>query len=353
MNNINYRLYKLEFSNRLKNFYRFFNVIGENYSEADVLPDHMLENYKEVKSDLDKKVEELDKDVFYTENIEKYYKLFSMLDNAKIDVLAYKAILSIESNLSIKSLLDKFKPRKGYSKKITYDTLSNVSGRLNILEGPNILTLPKRCRNIFESRFSDGEVISVDFVNLEPRLMLKLVNKEVSGDIYNEIKRILDFENELDRSIIKRAVISVLYGASHESLRNISAAKAVKIFESVKKFFEIEKLLELSLNIDDHEIRRNYFGRPIWNLDETKENILINNYIQSSAVDVALQYFCQLTSVLDLNRAVPIFIIHDAIVFDIEKEYINEFNNIIKKGYDDKDLGNFPLSTTQFNTKCD
>lgn len=353
MQNINYRLYKLEFNDELKNFYRFFDVIGESYNEIDVLPCHMIESYNEVKIELDKGIEFLDKNIDYIEKINQFYELFGIIDNAKVDALAYKAISSIENNASIKSLLVKFKPRKGYSAKIEYDMLSNVSGRLNVLKGPNVLTLPKRCRSIFESRFNDGKVLSVDFVNLEPRLMLKLVNKEVSGDIYNEIKRILDFENELDRSIIKRAVISVLYGASHESLRNISAVKAVKIFESVKSFFEIEKLLKLSLNIDTRGVRRNYFGRPIWNLDETKENILINNYIQSSAVDVALQYFCHLTNILDLNRAVPIFLIHDAIIFDVEKEYINDFNNIIKKGYNDKDLGNFPLSISQFNTKCD
>jgi len=353
MNNINYRLYKLEFSLDIRNFYKFFSDIEEEYDEVEVLPSHMIENYNKAKLSLDDKVFLLDERSNYTKKIKQYYNLFNVIDNAKIDVLAYKAILSIENNVSIKSLLNKFKPKRGYSVKVKYDTLSNVSGRLNVLRGPNILTLPKRCRNIFESRFDNGEVISVDFINLEPRLMLKLVNKEVKGDIYNEIKNILDFENDLDRSIIKRAVISVLYGASHESLKNISASKAIKIFDSVKKFFEIEKLLELSLNIDKHGIRRNHFGRPIWNLDEVKENILVNNYIQSSAVDVALQYFCQLTRILDLEKAVPIFLIHDAIIFDIEKDYINEFNNIIKKGYDDKDLGNFPLSTTQFNTKCD
>ena len=353
MNNINYRLYKLEFSLDIRNFYKFFSDIEEEYDEVEVLPSHMIENYNKAKLSLDDKVFLLDERSNYTKKIKQYYNLFNVIDNAKIDVLAYKAILSIENNVSIKSLLNKFKPKRGYSVKVKYDTLSNVSGRLNVLRGPNILTLPKRCRNIFESRFDNGEVISVDFINLEPRLMLKLVNKEVKGDIYNEIKNILDFENDLDRSIIKRAVISVLYGASHESLKNISASKAIKIFDSVKKFFEIEKLLELSLNIDKHGIRRNHFGRPIWNLDEVKENILVNNYIQSSAVDVALQYFCQLTRILDLEKAVPIFLIHDTIIFDIEKDYINEFNNIIKKGYDDKDLGNFPLSTTQFNTKCD
>ena len=141
----------------------------------------------------------------------------------------------------------------------------------------------------------------------------------------------------------------MLYGAGYESLRNIASSKAKIILETIKEYFKINKILQISKNIDELGIRRNYFGRPIWNLKEQKENILINNYIQSSAVDVALTYFSDLVKKIDLDKAVPNFIIHDAIVFDVESSYLNEFNDIINIKYKFKDLGFFPITTEEFN----
>ena len=89
----------------------------------------------------------------------------------------------------------------------------------------------------------------------------------------------------------------------------------------------------------------------MWNLEEVKENILINNYLQSSAVDIALDYFSRLISEIDEQRIVPLFVLHDAMIFDIDKSYLEEFNNIIKKGYVHEKLGKFPLKTEIFNLK--
>ena len=89
--------------------------------------------------------------------------------------------------------------------------------------------------------------------------------------------------------------------------------------------------------------RNNFFGRPIWNINETKENKLINNYIQSTAVDIALSYFSELSDVIDLELCKPIFIIHDALVLDVHNDYKNEFVHIVNKGYNCSQLGYFPL----------
>ena len=104
----------------------------------------------------------------------------------------------------------------------------------------------------------------------------------------------------------------------------------------------------MSKNIDDNGIRRNYFGRPIWNLKEGKENILINNYIQSTAVDVSLIYFTSL--VKKTNPFIPLYVLHDALIVYISSENLDFVKEIVEKGYQDKDLGYFPLKIEKFNT---
>ena len=340
------KIYNTCYEEKYKNYLKFFSLINEEYDETHVLADHFLEDFIEHKASINKYIHSIDKSN-YLKRIESYKNLFATIKGAKINPLVFKALQSIELNATILNTLKGFKPNKGYAERCDYNNSSNISGRIVVENGPNILTLPKRCRNIFESRFKNGKLISLDFSNLEPRLCLKITGCNEPEDIYNDIIRILDFE--VDRSVIKRATISVLYGAGYESLRNIASSKAKIILETIKEYFKINKILQISKNIDELGIRRNYFGRPIWNLKEQKENILINNYIQSSAVDVALTYFSDLVKKIDLDKAVPNFIIHDAIVFDVESSYLNEFNDIINIKYKFKDLGFFPITTEEFN----
>ena len=98
--------------------------------------------------------------------------------------------------------------------------------------------------------------------------------------------------------------------------------------------------------------RRNFFGRPILNVKETNERKILNNYIQSTAVDIALNYFSCLIDQVDNEKALPLFIIHDAIVFDVSKEYEAQFNDIISKNCINK-IGKFPLEITKEKRRKD
>ena len=348
MTNI-HRIYNTYLNKEFTTFLSFFKEINEDFDEAEVFPNHLVNLYNENKSATLKKIKSLDTSN-YLEKIRLYENLFDKICKSKINLIAFKALKSVETNSTILSNLQKFNPKTGYAERCVFDNSTNISGRLIVKEGPNILTLPKRCRTIFESRFKNGKIISVDFANLEPRLCLKLTDKTEPTDLYEDIKSLLDFEIDIDRSIIKRSVISVLYGAFSENLKNISASKSKKIFETVSDYFNIKDLKEMSSSFDSLGVRRNYFGRPIWNQEETKSNIILNNYIQSTAVDIALLYFSSLINELDISKSVPVFIIHDAIVFDIENEYLKEFEDIISKGYNCEKLGHFPVTTSIFNS---
>ena len=90
--------------------------------------------------------------------------------------------------------------------------------------------------------------------------------------------------------------------------------------------------------------RTNFWGRTLWNNHATEENIILNNYVQSTAVDVALSGFSKVYSRLNKNQAKPNFIIHDALMNDIEEIYIDEFVKEVKQGYNCNILGHFPIS---------
>ena len=349
MNVDNLNIYKIKRLDKYKKYTHFFNCIYESYFDLlETLPKNIKLEYEEDLICSINEAENLDKEADYLNKFKSYNFLFDNLNAGKINTLTYKAFLEVEQNETIKSILRTFKPVSSYAKKISYNRVANVSGRLVVNSGPNILTLPKRCRSILESRFKRGKILSVDFNALEPRLCLKLNNKDTEGDIYKLINDMLEYD-DIDRSVIKRAIISVLYGAHYSSLKNISPEKAKEVFNCIKELFGINKILEISKNIDNIGIRRNYFGRPIWNGREDKDHILINNYIQSSAVDIALTYFTELTKEVNTNLSVPLYILHDAIIFDVSDDYYHNFVNIIKKGYNNSTLGKFPLKIEIFN----
>jgi hypothetical protein len=337
--------------NNLKKYSRYTKFLNavEIYNSIDIenlLPEYVLNEYNVEYDNALEKLSELDS-VKYSDRYLKYQALFASLTNAKINLLVYKSFLDIEKNETIKSCLRSFKPTKGYSDIVSYNACKTSTGRLVVDRGPKILTLPKRCRGILQSSFENGRVISVDFNALEPRLFLKFNNEKCDGDIYEEISNRLEFQ--IDRSVIKRAIISILYGTSVNNLQNISDARKEEIYSTVINYFGYNNLLEKASNINENDLRLNFFGRPINNLEEDKKHIIINNYVQSTAVDISLSYFTELTNALDTQKAKPLFIIHDAIVFDVAAEYHNKFVEIIEQGYNDKDLGHFPVAIEDFN----
>ena len=342
-----YRKNNLDF---FKKFEIFFDQKRENFILEDILPVHYKEKYI---NDKEKALSEslyLDKDFSYYELFNIQTSLFNSLEKAKIDGLLLLAYKEIEKNETVLSTLNSFNPKSGYAKKVVYNRTDTVTGRLTVKKGPKILTLPARCRNIITSRFENGSIFYVDFKSLEPRVMSYISGKDYYEDIYEEIHSKLSFNT--DRSVIKRAVISLTYGSSIKNIDNMSQVKTKEISEVINEYFDFEKLICISKKINDDGYRRNFFGRPILNNKETNERKILNNYIQSTAVDIALNYFSYLVKEVDIEKALPLFIIHDAIVFDVSIEYENQFKKVINKNCINK-IGKFPLEVTKEKRRKD
>lgn len=336
-----YRLYRIENLSKWSKYISMFDL-KKFYNIESVLPEHIVADYKEDVIKANSILEERDSSLNYIKRFKANQKIFKCLDQAKINLISYRVFKELEKNETILSNLMSFKPSGGFANKAQYKQTATISGRLTDQSGcPKILTLPARCRKIFESRWQrDGELLYVDFKNLEPRVIRKINGKEAGEDIYTEISDSLDFE--VDRVIIKRGIISTLYGSSSQ-IEGLSKIRSDAVLEATKSYFDLDAILKRAEMVNEIGCRNNYFGRPIWNIEETKENKLINNYVQSTAVDISLAYFSELCTKINMSLCKPIFIIHDALILDVHNDYINDIMDILTKGYNCEKLGHFPV----------
>ena len=79
----------------------------------------------------------------------------------------------------------------------------------------------------------------------------------------------------------------------------------------------------------------NFFGRPIYTKD-VRMSVLVQNYIQSSAIDICHSGYCNLVSFFEENnmKSRALYTKHDAIIIDVhpsEIQHINDFAKLIGK----------------------
>ena len=98
----------------------------------------------------------------------------------------------------------------------------------------------------------------------------------------------------------------------------------------------------------DKKCIRNKYGRRIA-LPDSSDGTLLNSYLQSTGVDVALWGFLEIVNRLNEEWAVPVAVLHDALILDVTKEFaqkIGESLAVQVPGY----IGKFPLKISIFNS---
>ena len=282
---------------------------------------------------------------YYSNVLTIHRSLLQTLKRAKIHREKFNELIG-ENNYQ-KNQLDKFAPDdSGYCKKIIYDLTSSATGRLTVHKGPNVLTLKKELREIFTSSYPKGRLIQIDLKTLEPRIALYLANENPINydDIYTDLI-IADLKIPVSRSDAKKIVISTLYGMSEGTLSrmlpgNISADQVTR---KIKKTFGIN---DLSDHIDSSVKQAGYFenayGRKL-----RPTSAKINHYLQSTGVDVALFAFKALIEDLQKNNCdvKPLFIIHDALILDVNQGSFDDVTKICKNGF------KVPLFNSRFPVK--
>ncbi len=274
----------------------------------------------------------------YPNVFSKGNQILSKLERAKIDSEKLSTFISAEDNSNLRTTLKSFQPdSSGFAEKLIYDRLKTVTGRLIVKSGPQFLLLPKEYKQVIKSRYGNGGVVAhIDFVSLEPRFAKLSIGDQVPDDIYKDIIENNDFD--FDRKTMKGLVLATIFGAGVNKLSEIAGQEAFAVQKAISKYFGFNQILEKAGDYNSGTIK-NFFGRPI-KLKKRVKNVAINNYIQSSSVDVALMGF----SKLELPKsAKPIAIIHDALVVDLLKTDLPKLKSIINRGIEISDLGHFRL----------
>lgn len=226
----------------------------------------------------------------------------------------------------------KFSPdNDGYAKRTVYNLTKSSTGRLTVSSGPNILTLNKKYRNIIMSRFSDGEILQADIISLEPRIALAIAGKSIPNDIY-EFVRVELLDSVVSRSEAKIIALSCIYGSSEWALSKQlpDGINSKDTRRRIRSYFNVDNLEKLLMSEYDRSgYITNVYGRRL-----DPGDAIVNRYLQSSGVDVSFEVFEEVNRQMsDLSdECLPIFIIHDAEIFDVSKRASTKLKEIVSKG---------------------
>lgn len=263
------------------------------------------------------RISELDSKYFIN-TFSKQNSLFDSFNEFPIDLDKIRFYEKNDPSFSNKSTITSFYPKlDGLSQKIKYDRISSRTGRLTVKSGPKVLTLKKEYRDIIKSRFKGGRIMSVDYSSLEARILLySMGHQTVNGDLYDQIREAV-FNGDVDRPTAKLGCLAVIFGSGEASLSgalNIDRVKAKSIIKEIKKYFKVYQFnSDLTEKIQNESIR-NHYGRLVILEDRST---LVNSYIQSTGVDVALLGFTKLVNVVENTDIIPLFVLHDALVLDV------------------------------------
>lgn len=272
--------------------------------------------------------------------------LYNEMMPAYIDINLYNRYKE-QATASQMEILETFRPNhNGYAQKCLYSGTETRTGRLKVIEGPSILHLKKDYRDIIKSSHgTKGKIVYLDYSSLEPRILLCVSNPSLIGslpqDIYSKMLVDLNLQEKIPRIVAKTAILSALYGQKEENtIKTLSnyIGSAEDFLNLVNDYFGIEKLKE-KLAGDLLKTRGryilNYYGRPIF-CDDTKPYALLNYYVQSTAVDVAMLGFLNIISRLKekkiSDKIRPIFILHDGLFLDVHEEAYHIIPKIEKLG---------------------
>lgn len=276
-------------------------------------------------------------------------RLFSYLVSSTVSKERCREHLKINDSHALKTILDML---KGTELPVPlYNRISTKTGRLTIKAGPQILTLNKEFRSIFIPSSRQNKLYEIDFTSLEPRVALNIAGKSTGSDVYTSFSSDSGFD--ISRDVSKLAVLCALYGAGTAKLESVLRTNdhkmtASRLLREVKEYFQIHTLSRSLRSQASDGLITNCFGRPII-VDDARDSILVNNFLQSSATDIALLGFLDFCETLkDIIK--PIFIIHDALIFEADPEQLGPVVEYVNSGFELKEMGNFPLKISEFSS---
>ena len=271
---------------------------------------------------------------YFKNRVARQQKLISSLQPAHIDEKVFARRYADPATVN-KSVLASFSPMKGVTRKVGYNLTGTSTGRLTISEGPQILTLKAEMRDILTSRYEGGKIMQFDYVSLEPRVALILSGQDPVKDIYTDLcGKVLDSQH--GRQTAKLLTIATLYGMGVRRVKELIGVSKQTAYDVLKKLEIFFGVGEVKAHLEEEAksgFIKNHFGRNI-RVRNDASHVLYNNYIQSSAMDAALEGFYQIVQGVEKegHKCVPLFLLHDAIIFDCHPECFDKLEDIMAPG---------------------
>jgi len=250
------------------------------------------------------------------------------LQRARIDINSLKRGIESKEIKNVSVAKGFFPQKDGFLSLSEYSTTRTLTGRTTIVRGPQILTAPKLIRKYLTSSYQGGKIAQVDFVSLEPRVAMQLTADTLGPDVYEYLAEKL-FVQKVSRAVVKKLVLCAVYGASESTLKKglPDGINIQQLVEKTKEILNYELVVnEQSNNFQKNGTIQNFFGRIV-EPQHARDSLLYNNYIQSTAVDVALLGFGKILDRAS-TRVRPIFFIHDAMLVDLHPDDIEEFKKV-------------------------
>jgi DNA polymerase I-like protein with 3'-5' exonuclease and polymerase domains len=141
-------------------------------------------------------------------------------------------------------------------------------------------------------------------------------------------------ELKCSRNQAKAATIPVTYGAGLDVIKEamqIDDERAAEVYRVVKNFFGFRAVAK---RVKQEFVNNGYvtsrFGRRVV-VDEPKDHVIFNRFVQSTGADVALLAFADITEKLKASspRVRPLGMIHDALLLDSPKEDVVKIDELL------------------------
>ena len=281
---------------------------------------------------------------FYSGIFKNYLIVYSNLSEVKASDEFIATINTFEKSGIIKQILDK-KTNDGYFELPRYNLFSSKTGRPYIVSGTNWQQLSKKHKNVIKSRWDDGKIVEFDYNGCEIRAAFYVSgNTEIANiqtDVYEYILDYLVSEleiKEIERKKIKNFVILFLFGASKNTLARLvklSLEETERVYASLNKLFNVQKINELVLKTKSKTGINNFFRRQIVT-NEQKTETLVQNYIQSTAIDICHSGYASLVKHIVNNKlnTKVLYTKHDAIKLDVHPDelvYLDKFKELLQR----------------------
>lgn len=319
-------------------------TLGLNHKQTVLsMPKHVLQNHvEECVSSLSTIIDDEENLQYLITHISNR-RFLDNLSRAKIDVPKLKGIMVDTNNpTTLKTLASMLPKDDGYCGTIKYASSGTSTGRLTVMGGPHILTVPVAARRCLVSDYDGGEVLQIDIVSAEPKFALHVKGDKPPHDVYAHIATTI-LRGEVERHHAKLITLCALYGQSPKKLaKKLPPGIDVnKVISQTKEYFGASELIRRLRQQRDIGELRNALGRPLF-VDSSGDHLLISHFLQSSVAESAILMFQQFLSDMKADCK-PLFVVHDALLIDTSASVAKE---LLAKENVQLRLGNWDFAAT-------